>query len=597
MPSRNVQIGRFHVLKSLGRGAQGAVFLARDPDLERQVAIKLVGEVPGQSVGVGWPQARNLARLRHPNVIALYELGRFHGFTYLVFEYLEGTALRQELDAGGALALPAAYSTIIQVTDAMAYAHAKGILHLDLNPNNIMRDEQGKPRVMDFDLSRRAGVQVQSEFIMGTLPYMAPEHFKAKVLDMRTDVYALGQILYALLTGSLPVPAGAYAETITRICEEHADFDRLQCVDPDGYFTRVIRRATAKDPDERFAHARAMHDALIAAWEKSQPAVSSKDTAFHGTVAFVLKRIERRGDFPAVSKALAEINQLTSGDSQTPISRLAGTVLRDYALTNRLLKLANSSYYARSTGKVKTVSDAINLLGVDQIRLTCNGLACFGHFAGRKQDLRLREESIASFLAGLVSRHLAAQIKIQETEEAFLAGMLFHLGKTLALFYFPEDYDEIEDLMRGGAAADEAARSVLGIGLAELGYAVGEIWGLPPVVLRCMLESSSSDEPDPISGIRSIVRFANALTCVDADLDVTGELIAARAVQLKPYLMLGPDAIHALLRAAIEKFKTFALALEVDFAKTRCGQRLEHWLSVNEARLKSVERQRACATT
>jgi serine/threonine protein kinase len=144
------KIGRFSILKVLGRGAQGAVYLAKDPDLGRLVAVKLVAEIhygSGEDAGPS-PQARNLAQLRHPNIVALHEAGRVHGFTYLVFEYLEGTVLREELAKSGPMGLPQAYSTMIQIVDAMAYAHAKGILHLDLNPNNIMRDEAGRPRIV-----------------------------------------------------------------------------------------------------------------------------------------------------------------------------------------------------------------------------------------------------------------------------------------------------------------------------------------------------------------------------------------------------------------------------------------------------------------
>ena len=112
---KNIRIGRFSVIKPLGRGAQGAVYLAHDPDLDRRVAIKLVIDMPGQSDAAadGWPQARNLAQLRHPNIVALYELGKFHSFTYLVFEYLQGTELRKELKAGGAFALPMAMASVI----------------------------------------------------------------------------------------------------------------------------------------------------------------------------------------------------------------------------------------------------------------------------------------------------------------------------------------------------------------------------------------------------------------------------------------------------------------------------------------------------
>jgi serine/threonine protein kinase len=587
--SNSLRIGRFQILKALGRGAQGAVYLGRDPDLDRHVAIKLVsGAVGSASTDTneadGWPQARNLAQLRHPNIVALHEVGRFHNFTFLVFEYLEGRPLRDELTESGALALPAAYSTMLQITDAMAYAHAKGILHLDLNPNNIMRDQEGKPRIMDFDLSRRVDTPGLSEYITGTVPYMAPEHFLRHPLDPRTDVYALGQILYELLSGILAVPMSDSATMIAAICSEDADFDVLLPVDPTGAFTEVVRKATTKNPDERFPHARAMHDALRAAWERACRGTPPKDAIMHGTIAFVLKRIERRGDFPAISSTLAKINELTSSESQTPLSHLTSVVLRDVALTSRLLKMANSTYYARSPGTVKSMSDAINLLGLEQVRLTCNGLACFGHFSSRKQDVRLREESVTAFLAGLIARHLATHAKSRQVEEAFLAGMLFNLGRMLALFYFPEDYEELEELVRGGATPDEAARSVFGIPLSEIGQGVGAAWGLPAITIDCMRDAPAAGEPAQVDIMRRIVRFANELTAVDAATDAAGEHIAACAQQVTaPGLYLDLFSTHALLQAAIDKFRTFAPALEVDLRKSPCVLRMEAWLAANEA--------------
>jgi HD-like signal output (HDOD) protein len=359
-------------------------------------------------------------------------------------------------------------------------------------------------------------------------------------------------------------------------------------VDPSGHFTDVIRRATAKLPAQRYANAREMHDALIAAWKRSQPPAGDGDATHHGTVAFLLKRIEHRGDFPAISRSLAEINKMTSSEETASIARIAGVVLRDYALTNRLLKLANSTYYSRPLGKVSTVSDAIRILGFDQVRLTCIGLTCFGSFAGGGKSLRLREQSIASFIAGLVARHLAAEMNIKDTEEAFLCAMLFDLGKTLALYYFPEDFREIEGLVCRGAALEQATRSVLGITLPELGHAVGEIWGLPPIVLDCMSNNPAPDAPAAVNRMHCIVRFANALVSVDPDHMSSVEDIAASAACLRPELTLGTAQICALLNAAIEKFKTFASVLEVDPAKSSYIQRLERWVAIVGERLNAA---------
>ena len=578
-----MKLGRFAVIRLLGRGSQGAVYLARDPDLERLVAIKLNSEIPGltDEQGEVSPQARNLAQLRHPNIVALYETGRFHNLRYLVFEHLEGAVLRQETDCGP-MAVGLACSTMVQIVDAIAYAHAKGILHLDLNPNNIMRDAEGKPRVMDFDLSRSVGEKVATDRVAGTLSYMAPEYFDGPGVDARTDVYALGQIFYELLTGNRAVPVSTREKMVEAIRASDPDLAALQSIDPGGHLGAVIAKATHKNPQDRYANAREMHVALCAAWERVRDEAGEKTAVLHGTLSFVLKRIERRGDFPAISRTLAEVNQLTSGERDSPLSRLAAVVLRDYALTSRLLKLANSSYFSRGTGRVKSVSDAISVMGVEQVRLTCNGLACFGHFSGKKDRQRLRDESVAAFITGLIARHVAAQFKAKDPEGAFLAGMLRNLGRMLALYYFDDDFEEIERLVEGGATEEEASRTVLGVSLAELGSAVGGVWGLPPVVVACMADTGAGSGDARV--VLSAVRLADTLASVDVARDTDHSRLLAAAAALPVAQPPGLEALHALLAAAVEKFRVFAPALEVDLAGSACVQRLQSWLDHESAK-------------
>ena len=575
------KIGRFPILKVLGRGSQGAVYLAKDPDLDRLVAVKLVAEIhygnredPGLS-----PQARNLAQLRHPNIVALHEAGRIHGFTYLVFEYLEGTVLREELAKSGPLTLPQAYSTMIQIVDAMAYAHAKGILHLDLNPNNIMRDEAGRPRIVDFDLSRTVDAgAAHSEVIAGTASYMAPEYRSGDCVDARADVYALGRIFQDLLTGRPPGPADGPPS------DPQSQLELLRRIDGADAFIDVLRCAMDRDPTRRYLDARRMHDAMLSAWRRTEGSIAQPADALHGTIAYVMRRIERKGDFPAVSRTLAEVNQLTSGDQHSPISRLTDVVLRDYALTSRLLKLANSAGFAPASGSIRTVSDAIRILGTEQVRLTCNGLTCFGHFAARKQDRRLREESIAAFIAGLIARHLAQQARSREVEQAFLAGMLFGLGRILALYYFTEDFEEIEQLLAKGATEDEAARSVLGITLPELGAAVGRVWGLPETVLACMGRQAAADEQGNEQSLSAVVHLANCLVRVDVETDPDNVRLLEANERLRTTLALDLPLLHALLAAAVEKFRVFASVLEVDAARSICIGRMEEWLACMDRR-------------
>jgi eukaryotic-like serine/threonine-protein kinase len=587
------KIGRFSILKVLGRGAQGAVYLAKDPDLGRLVAVKLVAEIhygSGEDAGPS-PQARNLAQLRHPNIVALHEAGRVHGFTYLVFEYLEGTVLREELAKSGPMGLPQAYSTMIQIVDAMAYAHAKGILHLDLNPNNIMRDEAGRPRIVDFDLSRTVdGTAARPEVIAGTASYMAPEYRSGDCVDARADVYALGRIFHDLLTGRQTDPSKAAEPTTGEI-----DPAPLRAISGMELFLEVLGQATAADPERRYPDARHMHEAMVAAWRKTEASIASPGDALHGTVAYVMRRIERKGDFPAVSRTLAEVNQLTSGDQPSSIARLTDVVLRDYALTSRLLKLANSAGFAPASGSIKTVSDAIRVLGTEQVRLTCNGLTCFGHFAARSQDQRLREESISAFVTGLITRYLAQQIKSREVEQAFLAGMLHTLGRMLALYYFTEDFQAIEELVAQGASEDDAAHSVLGLTLGELGVAVGRVWGLPEATLACMGTGTAPGARPMESSLSSMVHLAHRLVEVDVDSDPECASLLAATARLRPAVNLDLPTLHILLGAAVEKFRAFAQVLEVDATRSASVARITRWLDETQQRINADEVRAATA--
>lgn len=572
-PHEKPMIGRFPVERLLGRGSQGSVFLARDPDLDRRVAIKLVGHLPGEQDD--WPQARNLARLRHPNIVTLHEFGRQGELAYLVFEYIDGETLAQRIGAHGALPPDEAGAAMLQITAAVAHAHAHGILHLDLNPGNVMRDLEGNLRVMDFDVSRRADAPSPDDLVVGTLPYMAPECFTTHKLDARTDVYALGQMFYTLLAGVPALAANSPTEAVTRICRRDTDCAPLAKADPSGRFVGLIGRAVARDPAARFADAGEMHAALAAALAPPRADAGS-------AVAFLLKRIEHRGDFPAMSRTLAEINRIT-GDEKTTLARISGAVLRDYALTNRLLKLANSPVYPHLAGKVTTVSDAIRMLGFNEVRLVSSGLACFGHFAQGRQK-RLREESTASFVAGLLARHLAVRAGLSDVEEAFIAGMLFNLGQALALFYFPEDHWEIENLVKRGVPPDEAARRILGVSLPELGHAIGKAWSLPAAVVDCMLDDATGDAA--LRRLRTIVRFANALAQADAADPSDDEALAAAAAGLQP--PLAATDIPALLLAALDKLKAFAPALEIDPESSVCVQRLAQWLAADHAFTTSI---------
>jgi serine/threonine protein kinase len=221
-----MNIGRFRIDRRLGQGQQGTVYLGWDCDLARPVAIKFLHGASGD--GQVPPQAQNLAKLRHPNILSLYEAGLHGSMPYLVFEYVEGLSLRDWLRQHAPVPPAEAVELFEQILSGIAHAHEQAIVHLDLSPGNIMIDRGGVPRVMDFDLSRKAHAASSGGPIVGTLRYMSPEHFTTGQTDCRTDVYALGLIFYEMLAQQPAVAGDDQDAMVNSILEREVELGALQ---------------------------------------------------------------------------------------------------------------------------------------------------------------------------------------------------------------------------------------------------------------------------------------------------------------------------------------------------------------------------------
>ena len=184
---------------------------------------------------------------------------------------------------------------------------------------------------------------------------------------------------------------------------------------------------------------------------------------------------DREADFPSTSRVLNDINRLTGDASGSSAAKLANVILRDYALTNKLLKLVNSAFFAGG-GEISNVSRAIVVLGVQKVRSIANSLAYFGNMGGNGNDT-LRDAMVRSFLSGLLARHLVQRSKRGDPEEGFICGLFQNLGENLTAYYFPEDHAEIRELA-AGSQGDVASGSnrVIGVGFAELGVEVARVW-------------------------------------------------------------------------------------------------------------------------
>ncbi|MCW5558882.1 MAG: serine/threonine protein kinase, partial [Verrucomicrobiae bacterium] len=223
---------QLEILRLIGQGGMGFVYAARQPQLDRLVALKLLPMATGSDPAFAERFAREgrlLARLNHPNIVSVYEFGQAPGFGYLIMEFVDGVNLRQAMRSGR-FSPSEALAIVPRICEALQYAHDQGVLHRDIKPENILLDAQGRVKIADFGIAKLAGDRqadvtlTASGARLGTPHYMAPEQIEApSAVDHRADIYSLGVVFYELLTGEPPLgrfaPPSAKAELDARIDE------------------------------------------------------------------------------------------------------------------------------------------------------------------------------------------------------------------------------------------------------------------------------------------------------------------------------------------------------------------------------------------
>ncbi|HEX4872652.1 MAG TPA: HDOD domain-containing protein [Nevskiaceae bacterium] len=502
------QLGKFEVLGPLGRGAQSVVWLARDPDLDREVAIKLLrlqGE-PAQRQRL-MQEARTVSQLRHPLIVPIYSAGEHQGDPFLVFERVQGRTLAAELKAVGRLDGARAATLMIDVLDALDHAHRAGVVHRDLKPSNIMVDAQDRARVMDFGIATRVG-DASGAGLLGTPRYLAPEYVRDQVVAPSNDVFAAGLILYELLTGRPAIGGEGVFQQLHQIAHEPLRYEAGEVERIDEALLEIIARATAKDPLLRLASAAQMRDALrrYLAPETVEAAAGAKSA----TLDFLLRRLQHRSDFPAMSHAVGAINRIALSQEASAGS-LANAILKDFALTNKVLRVANSAFYrGGESGRVTTVSRAIVILGFDAVRNLALSLVMFDRIRDPQQAEALKQEFLRANLRALLASQLAGACGISDGEEVFICALFHRLGRLLAISYLPEEAQMIDRLCQHeGCSDDQAALRVLGLSYERLGMGVAEHWGLPARISRAM-RRSGRDHPTTPAGLDEQITLLSA---------------------------------------------------------------------------------------
>jgi len=260
------RIGPYRLIRVIGRGGMGAVYLAEHSDTRRQVALKVL---PPEYAAMPDRVARFLregmagTRLRHPNIVETYEVGEENGTYYIAMEYVQGESLRERLDRR-ALDLRQSLDIALQVAEALAHAHSRHIVHRDLKPSNIMIAADGTAKVMDFGLAKVADASTvtMAGVLMGTAAYISPEQARGEATDARSDLYSLGVMLYEMISGQLPFTAETTAAVIFKHINEQPIPVRRLAPDVLPAVDGLVWRLLHKQPERRFQSALELASAI-----------------------------------------------------------------------------------------------------------------------------------------------------------------------------------------------------------------------------------------------------------------------------------------------------------------------------------------------
>ncbi len=279
------KLGPYEIIAALGAGGMGEVYRARDPRLDRSVAIKILpAAVAADSDRLQRfeQEARSASALNHPNIITIYELGQDGATHYIAMELVEGKSVR-ELLISGLLPIRRAIEIAAQVAEGLTKAHEAGIAHRDLKPENLMVSEDGYVKILDFglaklafpsgqlsDLSPTVAWQTRPGMVLGTVQYMSPEQVAGGQMDFRSDQFSFGLVLYEMVTGKLAFPRGTTAETMVAILREQAEPVGLQNCEAPAPLCWVIERCLAKQPDKRYVSTRELARELAAIRDRLQ---------------------------------------------------------------------------------------------------------------------------------------------------------------------------------------------------------------------------------------------------------------------------------------------------------------------------------------
>jgi serine/threonine-protein kinase len=304
------RIGRYLITGRIGRGGMGMVYRGLDEALDREVAVKTLfaeGALDPDSRRRFEVEARAAARLQHPNIVTVYELGEDRGLPFIAMELLPGVDLEALVRSGETLPLAERLDVVAQVCRGLAYAHEHGIVHRDIKPSNVRLLEDGTAKIMDFGIAKLGGTHLtKTGMMVGTVHYMSPEQVRGRPLDGRSDVFSAGVILYELLAGERPFRGEGATQVLYKIVnEEPPPLDLAPLGGLGGTLAGIVARALAKDPAARYPDAASFAADLGQALEEARSAEPPVPAAAVEALAAVRRLARERGSEETVARLRA----------------------------------------------------------------------------------------------------------------------------------------------------------------------------------------------------------------------------------------------------------------------------------------------------
>jgi eukaryotic-like serine/threonine-protein kinase len=579
MPAKT--IGRFEIIRELGRGTQSVAYLAYDPQLDRQIAIKALQAGPVWQTDRLLREVRSVSNLQHPNIVALYDTGEHNGMPYLVYACVEGSTLAQLVAQEKMLPPVQAARIVSEVLDGLAYAHAQGVMHLNIKPTNVIVAAGGHSMLMDFGITR-AMARHDAGGVPDAPQYMAPEYFSADGPEFRSDLFSVGMLLYEMVTGT-PAIAGDYAFQALRHAENTGAAAPSSHNDQvDGRLEAIIMKAIAKRREERYPDAAAMREALRQYLDPTRVEIAKTvGGESHSTLEFLLRRMRSNSDFPALSNIISEINTIVASESASS-GRLTQVILQDFALTNKLLKLVNTVSYGQFGGNIHTISKAVAILGFETVRNIATSLILLEFLQNKAQAANLKDEIATSLLASMVAPHLIHGYGVN-AEEARICAMFHNLGKMLAIFYFFEESQQVVRLMADQEMSEEkAAIKVLGLSYSSLGMGVAKSWHLPSRIIAGMQKLSGEKIKRPYGETEQMAVMANlanelcstAATGKPEDKERSLRQLCARYKSAMPVSERG---LSTALDSSLQELSKRAGIIGIDMAASPLLSRISEW--------------------